>query len=166
MRMMLGIMYQQKLDDYSCNAMDVDLSIGWQFSPNIYVGFGMADQIYMDYWFYGYYSTQAEPVAQEPFFLDFRYDAKPGNFSPFADFRFGYSFTNDDYVDYSGMYLNPSIGIRYQRFSFSVGMEAVKLQEPMMVISYSNGYNTMNETEVFWQGALQFRLTYEWGGRR
>lgn len=165
MRMMLGTVYQQKLDHYSCSAMDVDLSIGWQFAPSIFVGFGMADQIYLDYWFYGYYSYQPEPVAQVPFFLDFRYDLKPAKFSPFADVRFGYSFTSDEYVNYSGMYLNPSIGVRYNRLSFSIGLEAVKLEDPMMVVTYNNSYN-MNETEVLWQGAFQFRIAYEWGGRR
>ncbi len=163
LRMLCGFSYQQHINQYTCSVLDADVSVGYQLTPKWYAGLGLGDQIYFDYWYYGYYDVYPMPVAQMPVFLNIRYDAKPSGFSPMADFRFGYSVTADELVDYSGMYINPSLGIRYNRLSFSVGVEMVKLAEPwsFMELGAANG----DIVDVNYQTSIQFRFVFEWGAR-
>lgn len=166
LRMLMGMTFQQRTSRYACGVFDVDISLGLQLNPKFYVGLGLADQIYFDYWYYGYYDDYPMPVAQLPVFVDFRYDAKPGKFSPMADLRFGYSVTGDELVDYSGMYINPSAGIRIRRFTLSLGAELVKLHDPWIFQEINTSTGNLEETTVTWQSSLQFRLMFEWGGRK
>jgi len=151
---------------YTCSAIGYSGSFGHQFSPNIYAGFGLAAQIYFDYW---YYINRAEDTpelyAQMPLFAEARYDIKSSRFSPFVSLRAGYALGIDEYNDYSGVYFNPSVGIRYKSLNFSVGLDLVKLKDPWyfdeLLITFEHRYTTVN-----WQSSVMFKLAYEWGGRR
>ncbi len=164
LRLLCGFTYQQHINKYTCSVFDADISVGYQLTPKWYAGLGLGDQIYLDYWYYGYYDVNPMLVAQMPVFLNIRYDAKPSGVSPMADFRFGYSVTADELVDYSGMYINPSLGIRYNRLSFSVGVEMVKLAEPWSFMELGSAGNG-NIVDVNYQTSIQFRMVFEWGAR-
>lgn len=164
MRTLVDFGYQQRTNQYVCSGITFGAVLGWQINSKICVGFGMADQAYVDYYYNGVYSEEADVYVQIPMFLDLRYDAKPGRKSPMADFRIGYAFSGDIYNDYRGFYMNPSLGFRLNRFTFAVGADLVKLREPwyVMELTYSKG---LYEKEIKWQSSIQFRIQLEIGGR-
>ncbi|MCQ2251180.1 MAG: hypothetical protein MJZ66_08725 [Bacteroidales bacterium] len=148
---------------YNCSGISVDVSMGMQFS-NLYVGAGLSDEILLDYWYYGFLDEVPVPVAQMPVFAHARYDAKLGDRSAMADIRLGYSMTVDEYVDYSGLYINPSVGYRMGKITVALGMEMVKLNKEWSFTVLSASGN-LEEKEVKFQKSIQLRLTLEWGGR-
>jgi len=163
-RLLTGATLQIRASEYECSAMSVDISLGKQFSPCLYLGAGISDEILLDYWYYGSMSDEPEPVAQMPVFAHVRWDARPGDRSLMADLRLGYSMTVDEYVDYSGIYINPAIGYRFGRVTASLGMELVKLNQPWDYSTYGIG-GIIDEKTVNIQKSVQLRITLEWGGR-
>lgn len=160
----LSIMNQTSY--YTCSAISYSGSFGHQFSPRFYIGAGMAAQVYFDYWYYADRTNETpELYAQMPLFAEARYDVKPSRFSPFVSLRAGYAVSLDEYNDYSGLYLNPSVGIRYKSLNISVGLDLVKLNDPWyfweLLTSLEEKYTTIN-----WQSSMMFKIAYEWGGRR
>lgn len=160
----LSIMSQTSY--YTCSAISYSGSFGHQFCPKIYVGAGIAAQVYFDYWYYAD-RTNEEPelYAQMPIFAEARYDAMSSKCSPFVSLRAGYAFAIDEYNDYSGVYINPSVGVRYKSLNFSVGLDLVKLADPWyfdeLLINLEHRYTTVN-----WQSSVMFKIACEWGGRR
>ena len=151
---------------HTCSGVGYAGSFGYQVMPNLYLGGGLAPQVYIDYWYYNVNSSTSEPelYAQLPLFADVRYDAFVGRYSPFVDARFGYAVSLDEVNDYSGWYLNPSVGFRFRSFSVSVGLDLVKLEEPWYFVdTYANF--SVKYTEIKWQSSVMFRFAYEWGGR-
>jgi len=160
----LSIMTQTSY--YTCSAISYSGSFGHQFCPKLYVGAGVAAQVYFDYWYYTTRNNdEAELYAQMPLFAEARYDVFATKCSPFVSLRAGYAFAIDEYNDYSGVYLNPSVGIRYKSLNISVGLDLVKLADPWyfdeLLINFEHRYTT-----VEWQSSVMFKLAYEWGGRR
>ena len=160
----LSIMNQTSY--YTCSAISYSGSFGHQFCPKLYIGAGVAARVYFDYWYYADRTNETpELYAQMPLFAEARYDVKPSRFSPFVSLRAGYAVSLDEYNDYSGLYLNPSVGIRYKSLNISVGLDLVKLNDPWyfweLLTSLEEKYTTIN-----WQSSMMFKIAYEWGGRR
>lgn len=150
---------------YTCSAISYSGSFGHQFCPKIYVGAGLAAQVYFDYWYYIDRSNEdPELYAQMPIFAEARYDILASRCSPFASMRAGYAFAIDDYNDHSGLYLNPSIGIRYKSLNFSVGADLVKLKSPWYFVEQLKSLE-LRYTTIYWQSSIMFKVAYEWGGR-
>ncbi|MBQ1696772.1 MAG: hypothetical protein II075_02710 [Bacteroidales bacterium] len=163
-RLFVDFSYMNQMNYYTCSALSYSVSFGWQFLPQFYAGAGLASQIYIDYWYYGFRQDTPELYAQLPMFFDFRYDVMPGKIAPFADFRIGYALSADESNDYSGFYLNPSAGIRLGKISLSVGTDLVKLHDPW----YYEEKTTLRDfrySTVKWQATVMFKFAYEWGGR-
>lgn len=160
----LSIMNQTSY--YTCSAISYSGSFGHQFCPKLYIGAGVAAQVYFDYWYYADRTNETpELYAQMPLFAEARYDVKPSRFSPFVSLRAGYAVSLDEVNDYSGLYLNPSVGIRYKSLNISVGLDLVKLKDPWyfweLLTSLEEQYTTIK-----WQSTIMFKIAYEWGGRR
>jgi hypothetical protein len=160
----LSIMSQTSY--YTCSAISYSGTFGHQFNPKLYIGAGIAAQVYFDYWYYTNRADDApELYAQMPLFAEARYDVLATKCSPFVSLRAGYALGIDEYNDYSGLYLNPSVGIRYKSLNFSVGLDLVKLKDPWyfdeLLINLEHRYTTVN-----WQSSVMFKIAYEWGGRR
>ncbi len=164
-RLLAGLTLQQRPSKYNCGAISMDISMGKQIKPCFYLGAGLSDEILLDYWYYGFLDQEPTPVAQMPVFVHARYDARPGDGSPMADLRLGYSMTVDEYVDYSGIYINPSVGYRLGRMTLSLGLELVKLNQAWDFQVVGSG-GTLDRVEVKFQKSLQLRFTLEWGGRK
>lgn len=75
--------------------LGLSTSHGYQFNPYLYTGLGFD-------------GTAASPGSIAALFADVRSDAKFGKFTPFADFRLGYNFTQG-----GGIYLAPAVGYRF-----------------------------------------------------
>ena len=151
---------------YTCSAISYSGTFGHQFTPKFYAGFGVAAQVYFDYWYYTNRSDNgAELYAQMPLFAELRYDVKPTKFSPFVSMKAGYALGIDEYNDYSGFYLNPSVGVRYKCFNFAVGADLVKLKEPWYYVELLID-KQFRYSKVEWQSSIMFKIAYEWGGRK
>lgn len=164
LRMMADFSYQEAFNHYSCSAIAFGFSLGWQFKGNYYIGFGLADQGYIDYYYYGTYTGEAIIYTQMPVYGDFRYDFKTGRTSPMIGIRAGYALSGDYQNDYQGVYLNPSLGYRFNRFTISMGLDLVKLKEPWDYTEVDKWGNLTSTTQN-WQSSFQFRIMWEWGGR-
>ncbi len=165
-RFFVDFSYLQQTNSYTCSAVSYSVSFGWQVLPYLYAGFGLAAQAYMDYWYYGLKDTDPELYAQMPMFTDIRYDVKAGKYSPFVGMRVGYAVSADEVNDYQGFYLNPSIGFRFKRLSFSLGGDFVKLKDPWEFIEFQRyGTGPIEYHETLWQSTVMFKVAYEWGGR-
>lgn len=152
---------------YTCSSVSYSGSVGMQLTPNFYAGLGLAAQVYIDYWYYGYYDPdKPELYAQMPLFADLRYDVFASKLSPFVAIRTGYAVGIDEINDYSGFYLNPSVGIRIKSVSVSIGADLVKLKDPWYFMDEVRGSSQYRYTTVNWQSSIMFKVGYEWGGRR
>lgn len=165
LRIIADISVMVQTSYYTCSAISYSGSFGHQFSPNVYAGLGVAAQVYLDYWYYTKRGDEAELYAQMPLFAELRYDVKPTKFSPFASMRAGYAVGLDEYNDHSGLYLNPSVGVRYKALSFSVGADLVKLKDPWHFVELLAN-KQFRYTDINWQSSVMFKIAYEWGGRR
>lgn len=68
------------------------------------------------------------------------------SFTPMFDFRLGYSF-NTNGMDYSTFFINPMLGVRFNRFGLAVG--------------YLGGKANMENSS--WSSAINLRFTYYFG---
>ena len=151
---------------YTCSAVGYSATFGHQITPKFYAGLGLAAQIYIDYWYYNERrDDEPELYAQMPVFAELRYDIKASRFSPFVSMKAGYALGIDEINDYSGTYLNPSVGVRFKSFNFAMGVDLVKLKDPWyydeLLYNMEHRYTTIN-----WQSSIMFKFAYEWGGRR
>lgn len=153
---------QKATDKYTCDVIDFSMSLGWQLNPYIYCGFGIGEQGYADHWYFGSYSDKPTFALVLPAFLDFRYDFLRKKITPFADFRIGYAASDDQYNNYSGLYLSPSAGGRIYKFNIAFGVEITKLDRPWLFMEKVNG--KIQTTEVKFQASYMIKLSYEWGG--
>lgn len=165
-RIFADIAVMTQTNYYTCSAVSYSATFGHQITPRIYAGLGLAAQIYIDYWYYNERMEESpELYAQMPVFAELRYDIKPSRFSPFVSMKAGYALGIDEVNDYSGTYLNPSVGVRFKSFNFAVGIDLVKLKEPWyydeLLYTLEHRYTTIN-----WQSSIMFKFAYEWGGRR
>ncbi len=86
------------------NRLDLTTSHGVQIFPQLFVGAGVGLSYFYDL------SSLAMPI-----FADIRTDILNSKTTPFVDFKIGYSP-----VDLSGLYLSPTIGCRFNKFSIGV----------------------------------------------
>ena len=87
--------------------LGLSTSHGYQINNHAYVGAGAILSL-------------AFPCMMLPVFADFRYDISFGKFTPFADVRLGYSFS-----DGGGIYLSPTVGYRCnwgRKANFNIGV--------------------------------------------
>lgn len=87
--------------------LGLSTSHGYQINNHAYVGAG-------------FLLSLGFPCMMLPLFADFRYDISFGKFTPFADARIGYSFS-----DGGGIYFSPTIGYRCnwgRKANFNVGV--------------------------------------------
>lgn len=89
--------YIAGIGDMEENVFEISTSHGYQINSHVFVGAGMALFGYLD----------ADVVAV-PLFVNFRADFLDKRFSPFLDFKLGYSATDD----VEGAYVAPSFGCR------------------------------------------------------
>ena len=153
---------QKAFNKYNCDVIDFSCSLGWQFNPKIYAGIGVAEQAYVDYWYFGTYSTEPNLALVLPLFADFRYDWFNMKITPFIECRVGYAATDDEYNNYSGFYYSPSAGLRLWKFNISFGTEYVKLNRPWRFLEIVNGQKQITTVEQ--QATYMIKLSYEWGG--
>ena len=151
---------QKAVNEYTCGVIDLSVLLGWQFNPYFFSGIGVGEQIYIDHWYYGYYSQTPEYALVLPLFWDFRVDVLKRKITPFIDFRAGYSVTDDQYNNYSGFYFSPSVGVRLWKFNLSAGYEAVKLDKAWEFFDVRNN----SVSEVFYQISYMIKLSYDFGG--
>lgn len=165
-RIFADVAINSRTSFYTCSSFGYSGSFGTQMTPNFYAGLGLSAQIYIDYWYYGLYNEgKPELYAQLPLFADLRYDVFPSKVSPFVAVRTGYAVSLDEVNDFSGFYLNPSLGIRIRSINVSVGADLVKLHKPWYFDEMlRNGQ--IRSKDVKWQSAVMFKIAYEWGGRQ
>lgn len=87
--------------------LGLSTSHGYQIDNHSFVGAGVM-------------VSTAFPPMMLPVFAEYRYDARFGKFTPYADFRLGYSF-----VDGGSLYLSPTVGYRVscgRKANFNVGL--------------------------------------------
>lgn len=85
----------------------LNVSIGYQFNPYIYVGGGVGGAYFLD-----------SEVVAIPIFANFRSDFINYKISPFVDVKGGYSP-----YDAKGAYASVALGCRFNKFSLSFGYE-------------------------------------------
>ena len=87
--------------------LDLSTSHGYQINNHFFVGAGLT-------------LIGASPSGQMfPVFGEFRYDTSFGKFTPYADFRIGYSLADP------GFYMAPSVGYRFnwgRRINLNLGL--------------------------------------------
>jgi hypothetical protein len=154
---------QKAFDRYTCSVLDFSFSIGWQLNPYVYFGIGVGEQAYLDHWYYGTYDESATLALVLPLYMDLRFDFLDRRITPFLDLRYGYSATDDEYNDYSGMYINPSVGVRLCKVNLSFGPEFVKLHYPWNVKTV-NKNGAIECHDIKFQASYMFKISYEWGG--
>ena len=164
-RIFADIAINSQTSFYTCSSFGYSGSFGFQMTPKFYAGLGLAAQIYIDYWYYGLYNeNEPELYAQMPLFADLRYDVFSSKVSPFVAVRTGYAVSLDEVNDFSGFYLNPSLGIRIKSINVSVGADLVKLHKPWYFDELLRSMQFRSK-DVTWQSAVMFKIAYEWGGR-
>lgn len=82
-----------------------------------------------------------------PVFIGLHAERFEDSFSPTFDFRTGYSFSTQDF-DYSSFFINPMVGVRFNRYGFSVG--------------YLGGIAPQVEGAK-WSSAINIRFSYYFG---
>lgn len=90
------------IGDYNLNRWEVNTSHGYQFNPYLFVGGGVGVHYYFD-----------ASDALIPVFADFRANVLPGKIAPYADFKIGYSLGVSDGLYGAGLFLAPSVGVRF-----------------------------------------------------
>lgn len=153
---------QKAVTEYNCDVIDFSCSLGWQFNPKLYAGIGVAEQAYIDYWYFGSYSSEPKFALVLPLFADFRYDWFDLKITPFIECRAGYAATDDEYNNYSGCYFSPSVGVRVWKFNLAFGTEYVKLHRPWRFLEFVDGHRQITTVET--QASYIIKLSYEWGG--
>ena len=91
--------------DWGEDRIELSTSHGYQFSPYLFVGAGVAANYYFD----------SEAFAL-PLFAHVRANILDNNISPYVDFKIGYAL-----VDAEGLYMSPSVGCKINSFNVGIG---------------------------------------------
>jgi hypothetical protein len=98
--------YQIGVGDYGMDRLKLNFINGYQFNPNISLGFGLGLRYYED----KYYIDDNDVLF--PIFTDFRVNFTDNKISPFVSAGIGYSFKSEDF-DGVGFLLNPTVGVSF-----------------------------------------------------
>lgn len=106
--------YSFGIGDWAAGRAELVTVHGYQFNPYIFAGIGTGVH---------FYCTDGMDTTTIPVFADFRAQYSTGKIVPFFDFRIGYSIE----LDYlGGLYFSPSVGVRVNKCSLSVGYSGQK----------------------------------------
>lgn len=89
--------------DFSSSSLnEISTTHGYQILPQLFVGGGIGVHLYK-------FNAEGDGIHYNlPIFADVRYDVLETKFTPFVDFKGGYSVAGD----FQGAYFSPSIGCR------------------------------------------------------
>ncbi len=140
--------YHYVVTDYGYDCISLSTTHGYQFNPYFYLGGGFAIQPH----FYAE-DNYDDSYSEVAIFTDVNVGL-PNKIAPFFDFKLGYTAG-----DYSGLYLAPSIGVRFLRFNLSVGYELETYS------AFTSGYTTYYMDDVINTSAIMFNFAVDWGAR-
>lgn len=130
------------------SAVSVSTTHGYAFNPWLFIGGGVACDIYREALF-------------TPVYAAARFTFRDSGLSPYADVRVGFSpGKKDDSLWAMGAYFTPALGVRFAlvgRCALNVGVAYV-LQSQSTDYSYDDGYKRYFGTSVTLHHALSLRV--------
>lgn len=130
------------------SAVSVSTTHGYAFNPWLFIGGGVACDVYREAFF-------------TPVYAAARFTFRDSELSPYADVRVGFSpGKKDDSIWAMGAYFTPALGVRFAlvgRCALNVGVAYV-LQSQSTDYSYDDGYKRYFGTSVTLHHALSLRV--------
>ncbi|MFV0332193.1 MAG: hypothetical protein ACK5KL_20575 [Dysgonomonas sp.] len=117
--------YTIGVGDFDLGRLELLTSHGAQINPYFFIGAGTGVH---------YYCTDGADEFMIPFFADFRGSFMTGVVSPVIGLKAGYTFDASDSFSSLGLYIAPSLGVRYMvsdktALNFSVGYTHQRFQD-------------------------------------
>lgn len=141
--------YTFGIGDWGVDRLELSTSHGYQFTPYLYVGAGVAANYY----------TDAETFGL-PIFAHIRGNILDNRISPYIDFRIGYSPLEEA----QGFYMAPSVGCKIYSFNINFGyvMQKVRYISGATITVIGNGetiYNYLKDSANC--GGLSLKIGFE-----
>ena len=146
----VGVGYNSGMGDYDMyDRISISTSHGYQISPYLFVGAGIAEQIY----FLNYEDEDLddETWTAMPIFGNVRCDFLQKKISPFLDVRVGGSPIGD----INGMYVATTVGCRIKHINVGLGYEIQQTE-------VSDGW----DSETVNLGAFSVKVAFDFGSRK
>lgn len=121
--------------DYSHSSLNELVTVhGWQMNPRVFIGAGVNLNLYR------FKALDNKLHCNLPVFADLRYDLIESKFTPFLDFKIGYSVAGK----FTGAYFNPSLGCHFsltENFGFNLGLGYTYMHTQWKYIDDGNNFN-------------------------